>query len=57
MMRARANTRFHDRVADVIREEGEEFECTKARFDEIVAKFGHDALVPVSKPEPKGKGR
>lgn len=56
-MRARANTRFHDRVEDVIREEGEEFECTKGRFDEIVAKLGKDALAPVSKAEPKGKAR
>lgn len=54
-MRARANTRFHDRVADVIREEGDEFECTKRRFDEIVAKLGADALSPVAKTE-KGTG-
>lgn len=50
-MRARANTRFHDRVADVIREAGDEFECTKARFDEIVGKLGNDALAPVGKQE------
>lgn len=49
-MRARANTRFHDRVADVIRDEGDEFECTKRRFDEIVSKLGDGALTPVAKP-------
>lgn len=56
-MRARAAIRFYDLRDDVMREAGDEFECSKGRFDEIVGKLGKDALSPVSKAEPKGKER
>lgn len=56
-MRAKATKRFYDLRDDVMREAGDEFECSKGRFDEIVGKLGKDALSPVSKAEPKGKAR
>lgn len=55
-MKARAAIKFRDLKAKAIREVGDEFECSKKRFDEIVGKLGEHALVAVPrKGKPKGE--
>lgn len=57
-MRAKANIRFRDLKAGVIREAGDEFECSKRRFNEIVCILGPDAICEVVETvevEPEGE--
>ena len=59
-MKIRALRRFEDYKEDVIREVGDEFEVTKARFEEIkkgLAKFGEGDWVGEVKEETKPQPR
>lgn len=59
-MKIRALRRFEDYKEDVIREVGDEFEVTKARFEEIkngLAKFGEGDWVEEVKEETKPQPR
>lgn len=56
MMKAKANIKFNDLKAKVTREVGDEFECSKRRFDEIVGKLGENALTEIPRVfEPEGE--
>ena len=53
-MRARAAIRFNDLKANVVREAGDEFDCSRRRYEKIVVKLGEHALVPVERAESEG---
>lgn len=48
--------KFYDLEAKVTRGVGDEFECTKKRFDEIVGRLGEHALSAIPRnPKPEGE--